>query len=158
MKLRPSFSSAGALRGPPAASPAPADPAGGARTTGLRTITMTATDVSDEPTLATVASLLDDEHVRTILAATSDDPRSVNELSDRCDVSPSTIYRRVERMTDAGLLAERTRPRSDGHHETVFLATLDRVEISLEDGHLHTRVERRRSDPADQLTELWENF
>ena len=133
-------------------------PGNAARTADLRTTTMTATDVSGEPDLATVVALLDDGQVRSILEATSDEPRSVNELSERCDVSPSTIYRRVERMTSARLLGERTRPRADGHHETVYYATLDRLEISLEDGHLQFTLDRQHTDPADQLTDLWENF
>ena len=116
---------------------------------------MTEPSVSEESDLATVVDLLDDEHVRSILAATSAEPLSATELSERCDVSPSSIYRRVERLAEADLLDDRTRPRSDGHHETVYVAVLDRFEVRVRDGDLEWTVERRRRDVADELTRMW---
>ena len=121
----------------------------------LYTRSMTERSVSEEPDLATVVDLLDDEHVRSILAATSAEPLSATELSERCDVSPSSIYRRVERLTEADLLDDRTRPRSDGHHETVYVAALDRFELEVGDGDIEWTVERRRRDVADELTRMW---
>lgn len=114
--------------------------------------------VSDDATLEAVVALLDDDHVRTILTATNVEPMSAKELSEHCDVSQATVYRRVERLTDAGLLAERTRPRADGHHDTVYVATLDELSIQLRDGELEFDVERRGDDVADRLTRLWEDF
>ena len=119
---------------------------------------MTDRPVADPDTdLATIDDLLDDEHVRTILAATSAEPLSAAELGERCGVSESTIYRRVDRLTDAGLVAERTRPRSDGHHETVYVATLARFEVTVEDGTVEYTVERERerTDVADELARMW---
>lgn len=105
--------------------------------------------------LATVVALLDDEHVRSILVATSETPRSATELAARCDLSTSSIYRRLDRLTDAGLVGERTRPRPDGHHETVYTARLDRFEVTIRDGELSWEIERESDDVADQLTRLW---
>ena len=114
--------------------------------------------VPEEPTLEAVVELLDDEHARTILTATSVDPLSAKELSERCDVSQATVYRRVERLTETGLVEERTRPRADGHHDTVYVATLDELSVRLRDGELEFDIERRGEDVADQLTRLWESF
>jgi len=121
----------------------------------LWTRSMTDRSVTAEPDLATVVDLLDDEHVRSILAATSAEPLSATELSERCDVSPSSIYRRVERLTEADLLDDRTRPRSDGHHETVYVAALDRFELRVREGELDWTVERRGRDVADELSRMW---
>ena len=114
--------------------------------------------VSDDPTLESVVELLDDEHARSILTTTSVDPLSAKELSERCDVSQATVYRRVERLTAVGLVAERTRPRADGHHDTVYVAVLDELSIRLRDGELEFDLERRGDDVADRLTRLWEGF
>jgi predicted transcriptional regulator len=119
---------------------------------------MTNESVTADPALETVVGLLDDDHVRTILTATSTEALSASELSERCDVSESTIYRRVERLRDATLLVEQTRPRADGHHETVYVANLDSFEVTLRDGELSVSVRRRGDDLADQLTQLWGNF
>lgn len=108
--------------------------------------------------LPTVLELLDDEHVRSILVATSETPRSANELSERCGLSTSSIYRRLDRLTDADLVGERTRPRSDGHHETVYVTRLDRFELTIQDGDLAWEVDRQSDDVADQLTRLWGKF
>jgi predicted transcriptional regulator len=108
--------------------------------------------------LSTVVTLLDDEHVRTILVVTSDAPRSANELSDHCDISTSSIYRRLDRLREADLVGERTRPRADGHHETVYVSRLDRFELTIRDGDLSWDVDRRSDDVADELTRLWGKF
>lgn len=119
---------------------------------------MTDPIVTDDLGLGEIVTLLDDEHARSILAATSAEPLSAAELGDHCDVSVSTIYRRVDRLEDAGLLAERIRPRPDGHHETVYVATLDRFELTVRDGHLDWTVDRQGTDVADELTRLWGRF
>ena len=119
---------------------------------------MTESTVTEEPDLADVAELLDDEHVRSILAATSAEPLSANELSDQCGVSVSTIYRRIERLRDVNLVDERTRSRRDGHHETVYVSTLDRFELTVRDGDVGWELDRRSTDVADELTRMWGNL
>nr|WP_241432034.1 winged helix-turn-helix domain-containing protein [Haloferax mucosum] len=116
--------------------------------------------MTDESDLETLTSLFDDRHVRAILAATSAEPHSARELSEQCDVSVSTIYRRLERLADAELVHERTRPRRDGHHETVYVAALDRFELTVRDGELDWTVEHHEdgTDVADELTRLWGKF
>ncbi len=119
---------------------------------------MTETPVSEDTDLSTVVGLLDDEHARSILVATSEEPLSATELSERCDVSVSSIYRRLDRLAEAGLLDEQTRPRRDGHHETVYVSLLGRFELTIEDGTLEWTVEGTETDVADELTRLWGNF
>lgn len=112
----------------------------------------------DERRLDSLLALLEDDHARAILTATSVEPMSAAELSDHCDVSQTTVYRRVERLVDAGLVAERTRPRADGHHDTVYVARLDELSVRLRGGTLEFDVTRRSDDVADRLTRLWEGF
>ncbi|WP_018256998.1 ArsR family transcriptional regulator [Halomicrobium katesii] len=111
--------------------------------------------VSEEPDVADVVGLLDDEHVRSILVATSAEPLSAKELGEHCDLSVSSIYRRADELCDCALLAERTRPRRDGHHETVYVSTLDRFELTIRDGELDWTIDRTESDPADELSRMW---
>lgn len=113
--------------------------------------------VSEDPDLATIASLVDNEHARTILAATSVQPMSATELTERCDATLPTVYRIADRLETADLLREGTRIREDGHHDAVYVATLQSLEVSLDDGAFDVSIERRR-DPADQLAALWEKF
>ena len=112
-------------------------------------------DVSEDPSLETVVGLLDDEYARTILTAVSTEHMSASELADHCDCSLPTAYRRLERLESAGLVTERTRPRTDGHHDAVYAATLDEVSIRLRQGRLELALERRDDDPAGRLADLW---
>ncbi|WP_160135003.1 ArsR/SmtB family transcription factor [Halococcus salsus] len=111
--------------------------------------------------LASVAAVLDDEYARTILEAARDEPRSADELSEACDASPSTVYRRIERLEATGLLADRQRIDPDGHHHKVYVSRLTRVTVDLgEDGFACT-VERDRDpdeDAVDRFTRLYEGF
>lgn len=111
--------------------------------------------VDEDPDVADIVALLDDEHVRSILVATSGEPLSAKELGERCDLSVSSIYRRVDELCDCDLLIERTRPRRDGHHETVYVSTLDRFELTIRDGELDWTIDRAESDPADELSRMW---
>lgn len=111
-----------------------------------------------DPDLATLLALLDDEHVRSILAATSERPMSASELGEHCGLSTTSIYRRLDRLSDVDLVGEQTRPRSDGHHESVYVSRLDRFELTVRDGELSWECDRQHTDVADQLTELWGRF
>lgn len=110
--------------------------------------------------LETIAGLLAKPDVRAILAAVAVEPRSTAELTDVTDVSRQTVYRRLERLETAGLVAERTNPRPDGHHETVYAATLRELRVALSaDGFaVEVETEPPARDPADELTDLWRAF
>lgn len=90
-----------------------------------------------------MAAVLDDATARCILLATRDEPMSAERLAERCDVSPTTVYRRIEDLRELGLVAERTRPDADGHHFTVYRATLDRIVVDVTDDGFELSVERR---------------
>lgn len=115
-------------------------------------------DTSDEQDLGRVVELLGDEHVRTILTATSAEPRSAGELSERCGISPSNVYRRLGELQEEGLLSEQTRPRADGNHESVYTARLGAFELRFEDGEMTWSLTPDEEDVADGLTRMWQNF
>jgi DNA-binding transcriptional ArsR family regulator len=117
--------------------------------------------VSGESSLPTVLDLLSDEYARAILSATSEEPMSAKDLSERCDASLPTVYRRIDQLTDADLLDERTQLRRDGNHHRVYTATLHRFALELEDGEFTADLERRdggSEDVADRFTRMWEGL
>jgi len=113
--------------------------------------TTTDTEVSD------VISLLDDDCARQILIETMSEPLSANELEDRCEVSPPTIYRRLEDLSEHELISEQTRPAADGHHYSVYRASLDRVEIDLTETGIDLTVTTREG-MADRFTSFIEEM
>ncbi len=94
-----------------------------------------------------VVSLLGDETVRSILLEMRDEPMSVSTLTERCEASRSTIYRRLEDLKQKDLVAEHTQPDEEGHHHRVYVAVVDEVTVSLtEEGY---RIDIDRSDDTE---------
>ena len=114
--------------------------------------------MSDENEFASIVELLDDEYARDILAATSTEPMSAEQLAERCEASPPTVYRRLDRLREFDLVDATQQLDPEGHHYEVFSARLVRVEVELVDGTYHVEVERRERDAADRFTELFEGL
>lgn len=111
-----------------------------------------------ETELSAVVGLLEDEHARRILTATSVEPMSKTELAEDCDVSLPTISRRIDHLKAVDLVDEQTRARPDGHHDTVYVARLDRFEVRLRDGELEYDLQRMDRDMTSELQRLWSKF
>jgi predicted transcriptional regulator len=115
--------------------------------------------VSEDCPTNEVFALLDDDYARTILTATSTQPMSAKALSEECDASLPTVYRRAERLAECGLIEEGTRLADDGHHYSVYEARLDRLTVDLEEGELQVTVEEKPTeDIADRFTDMWEDI
>jgi DNA-binding transcriptional ArsR family regulator len=112
----------------------------------------------DDPDIASIAGLLEDDTVREILTQTSLEPMSARTLKEQCEASGPTIYRRLEQLRDCDLVVEQTRPDPDsGHHRQVYAPNLDRIIIDLEAGDLSIQVER--AEPmADRFTRFVEGI
>lgn len=115
-------------------------------------------DDSEEVGVDTVGELLEDEYTRSILAETSNESLSAQELVDRCDASPPTIYRRINRLQELEMLDEDQRLDPDGHHYREFSARLDRVTIELSDGTYDVSVHRKETDAVERFTKLYEGL
>jgi DNA-binding transcriptional ArsR family regulator len=79
-----------------------------------------------------VLTLLEDDYSRAILEALRADPRPARDLVEECAASRATIYRRLDRLEEAGLVDSWLSYDADGHHRTVFEATLDSVTVGLD--------------------------
>ncbi|MDZ5813275.1 helix-turn-helix domain-containing protein, partial [Halorubrum sp. AD140] len=106
----------------------------------------------------TVGELLEDEYARSILAETSRESLSAQELVDRCDASPPTVYRRINRLQELDMLDEEQMIDPDGHHYRTFSARLERVTIELRGGEYAVSVDRTEPDPVERFTKLYEGL
>ncbi|MFP8954778.1 helix-turn-helix domain-containing protein [Natrialbaceae archaeon A-arb3/5] len=114
--------------------------------------------MSEESSLEDLFAVLDDEYARAILTETSTEPMSAKSLADACDASLPTIYRRIDRLSEHGLIEERTEFADEGRHYGVYKATLDRIVIELGDEEFTADVTTTSPDPADRFTQLWEDI
>lgn len=84
----------------------------------------------------TVFDLLSDERVRQILVAAGESPQSAEGLSERVDGSLSSLYRRIDVLSEYGFLLEETRLDPDGHHYCVYTLNCEKIDVSLGDDRI----------------------
>jgi predicted transcriptional regulator len=78
-----------------------------------------------------VLTLLAADHTQTILGHIHDSPTPARSVVEVCDASRTTVYRRLNRLVDAGLVDTRMTYDPDGHHRTVFETTVDEITLDL---------------------------
>lgn len=103
----------------------------------------------EEPTLQTVLAAIEDADCRRILASLSE-PMSAQEIGAECEIPLSTVYRKLELLSDAELVSERIDVSDQGTQTTRYTPDFSRVTVELnEDGVLEVQVEsdRRDSEP-----------
>lgn len=109
----------------------------------------------EAPDAPAVLAALDDPDCRRIIRAL-ETPHSARELSEACDMPLSTTYRKLELLTDASIIAERTRIREGGHHTTQYSLDVEAVHLSLnEDRELEVAITRPARTADEQLAQLW---
>lgn len=77
----------------------------------------------------TVIETIGTKYTAEILRATHE-PRSANELSDRLDIPIATTYRRLEHLTDTGLVTRIPADETD-RDSAVYQRTIDQISLSF---------------------------
>lgn len=77
-------------------------------------------DERDTAAATELLALFGDEYACDILRTLADGPAPARALVDACGMSRPTAYRRLNRLTDAGLVEERLQIAPDGHHRKEF--------------------------------------
>lgn len=125
-------------------------------TSRTRTTNMTDNPFApDAPRLQDVLDALDDSDCRTIVTHL-DGAMTANELSEACDIPLSTMYRKLDLLSDASLVDEQIEIRTDGRHTTRYVLAFDEVRIALDDDRsVDVAIKRRTQTPEERLSELW---
>jgi len=92
------------------------------------------TTIEDADEVQAVLRALQDDDCREVLEATDEESLSASELADVCDLPLSTTYRKLDALTDAGLLAERTRLCADGKHASEYVRVGDEILVDAAAG------------------------
>jgi len=109
------------------------------------------------PNSAEIFQILADEYARKILVAADQGPMTARALSEECDASLTTIYRRVSTLQDLELIEERNTVDADGAHRSKFETALGGLHVDLTDGELSLTLETR-DELADNFTSLWDDL
>ncbi|SDR44279.1 winged helix-turn-helix domain-containing protein [Natronobacterium texcoconense] len=107
------------------------------------------------PSAEDICSALDDPDCREIIR-NLEEPMTASELTNECDIPQSTLYRKLELLTDSTLLEETTEIRRDGHHASKYAVAFEDITLSLdEDRELTVQIERPARTADERLAELW---
>lgn len=128
------------------------------RTNGTRTVTDAVQDsgeADDRPPVSVVLQSLEDEKCRVILTALRE-PRSATELCEDCDMPRSTVYRKLERLSEAALVNEYTEVRRDGPNATLYERNFSDISISIDDDDgFSISITRPTEDAEDRMATFW---
>lgn len=104
------------------------------------------TTVEDADEVHAILHTLQDDDCRAVLEATDEESLSANELAETCDLPLSTTYRKLDALTEAGLLAEQTRLCPDGKHASEYVRVVDEVLVDADAGFELTISRRELPD------------
>lgn len=107
------------------------------------------TTVVEDGKATKLLDALDDDDCRTILAATTGEALSANEISEACELPLSTAYRKLDILTEVGLIEERTRIGTSGKHASEFIRLVEDVTVSITaDGDATLELSRCEDDDS----------
>jgi len=76
---------------------------------------------------------LRDADCQCIVTEARDKAKSANELAAACDVPTSTLYRKLELLTEVGLLRERIRIVNLGQYPSEYVCPVNSVRITIDE-------------------------
>lgn len=109
----------------------------------------------DEPDVDSVFQALEDRTCREIITEL-DEPKTVAEIADDCEIPLSTTYRKIERLDEASLVTQQTEIHREGHHRARYRVDFATIIVLLsQDQSIELEIKRPRSDPQEGLVTLW---
>jgi len=105
-------------------------------------------------------ALLDDKYARTLIAALSHQPMTATTLSDQCEMSLTTVYRRLEKLESAGFVISETVLDEDGHHKSQYELQFEEIRVQIVEGEFRVvfSATSLSEEFADTFTNLLEGF
>ena len=105
---------------------------------------------TDGPTAEDAFEVLGDESARQVFSYL-DQPRSAQEVAEQSDVPLSTVYRALDRLSDAGLAERKIVIREDGNRVFRFVRASDTLRVEAGGGDLS--VSAPASGPAPSASD-----
>ncbi|MXR51957.1 helix-turn-helix domain-containing protein [Halovenus sp. WSH3] len=88
--------------------------------------------LTEEAEIESLLGTLEDSDCRAIIEATTSEALSASELSDRCDLPLSTTYRKLDQLTEVGVLDERVRLSRSGQHTSEYTLQIESIQLSVD--------------------------
>jgi len=101
--------------------------------------------VTNQDEIATVFDSLNDSDACAIMQALDDAALSAKEISDHCELPMSTTYRKLNQLSDLGLLEENTEISLEGKHVSTYRRSIDNIEITITDDGFELELSGRET-------------
>lgn len=101
---------------------------------------------ADTPQLQDVLDALNDPDCQTIINHV-EEPMTASELVEACEIPLSTMYRKLELLSEASLLEEQIEVRTDGRHTTRYELGFEEVRVGLDSHESGVGESRSERDP-----------
>ena len=109
----------------------------------------------DVQTLQDVLDALDDPDCQTILREV-DEPMTAKELIEQCDIPKSTVYRKLDLLSEASLVRERIKIHPEGGRITRYQRDFTNVTISMDDNdQFDVEISRPKRSVDEHLANIW---
>ena len=106
----------------------------------------TESSASPDIDAAELLDLLGDEYTREVLQTLAAEPQTGREIVSAADASKATVYRRLDRLSEAGLIESATKLDPDGHHREQFRVTFDGATCTVSENGISAQLEGRDDD------------
>lgn len=91
------------------------------------------TDDPSEQQVDRTLSALSDSDCRELLRRLTDEPLTAEELSRVCGIPSSTLYRKLDKLVDGGLVDEKTKISTSGRNATLYERCVEGLVIRIAD-------------------------
>ena len=109
----------------------------------------------DDPPIQDVLTVLDDPDCRTILREAAH-PMTARELTEACDISSSTIYRKLDQLSDTTLLTESYSIHPTRGRITRYQRNLSGLYLWITDeDQFDMKITRGKRTADEQLAAMW---
>lgn len=109
----------------------------------------------DTTTLQGILDALDDPDCRALLRKTTE-PMTAKELSDVCDIPKSTVYRKLNHLSQMSLVRERMEIHPEGGRITRYQRDFDNVSIYMtDDEKFDIEISRPKRGVDERLANIW---
>lgn len=104
-----------------------------------------------------ILDVFGDRIARATLVIANQDPVAVKEIAEVLDVSDPTVYRRIDPLVEANLLAVSTRVDENGNQHKVYETILDEVTFAIE-GDTYAVDVQVDQGLSDNFGDLWSDL
>lgn len=103
---------------------------------------------TDDQEIESLLAAFEDTDCRAIIEATMETALSAKEVAETCDLPLSTAYRKLDELTEVGILNKQIRLSQSGQHKGEYVPKIESVDIDIDGSGISLEISS--DQPAQQ--------